>query len=71
MTKLEIKDKLNAIKRAGVFVKATSIIMDHPQVHISLDSESGGEIFYNPLMHPLSEWVGRVYDAMKAVGLIN
>lgn len=71
MTQIEIKDKLNAIKKAGVVIKATSIIISRPQIHISLDSEVGGEVLYNPLMHPVHEWVGRVYNAMKAVGLIN
>lgn len=71
MTEVELNDKRNAVKNAGVVFTATAIPLKKAQIHISLDAEEGGQIIYNPKTCPISSWIERVYNALKAVGLIN
>lgn len=71
MTAVEIYDKLNAIKKAGVILIPTKMNIKEPQISISLSPEKGGRVVYNADICPVSIWLGRVYDNMKAVGLIN
>lgn len=71
MTSTETTDKLNTIKRAGVVLISTRIPLKEANIHISLDGEEGGKVVYNPYTCPVSQWLERVYNAMKACGLIN
>ena len=71
MTEMEIMDKLNAIKRAGIVLMPTRIPLKEANIHISLDSEEGGKVVYNPNTCPVSQWIERVYNAMRACGLLN
>lgn len=71
MTEVELNDKRNAVNNAGVVFTATAIPLKKAQIHISLDGEEGGKVVYNPNTCPVSQWLERVYNAMKACGLIN
>lgn len=71
MTATELYDMRNKIEKAGVLFIAISKQIPEPRVHISLDTEEGGEVLYNPHSCPVSSWIERVYCAMIALGLIN
>lgn len=71
MTEVVLNYKQCAVKNAGVIFTSTAIPLKEVQIHISLDAEKGGQVIYNPKTCPISSWIERVYNAMKAVGLIN
>lgn len=71
MTAVERKEKISALHKAGVVFTATAIPLKEAYIHVSLDIEEGGRVVYNPQTCPVETWIERVYNAMKAVGLIN